>query len=567
MKEIYDIKKIDFEECSLKEMLTIISYLVVNTDFSDISLIEKYVSICTQKLDDSLRLKEELTTEYFYLLDILKKKKRSLDRFDSNRNYIRKIEDSFKDKNIFTKSKEKKDIDPFATILVRWLKDENCYLYIRTLLERNISVYNTKVDGKHIVFYILEEYIKNFKIMIKNKNRDYVNKDYLRQIYYLFTKSYYIRLSNDERKELDSILNEFMSYIKASLIKEYRKNAAIKEIKSMKSFNFYKYIPEYTYPKYNDDTLGYEVTRITEAVSRTSDNLEDVFLFRDRAYKVGNNKVSIYTMDISPYIHDKSIMKNYLEYLEYEKVKMDEFIESNFTFKVGHTYQTICYELEFYPSGVVKGLTVSKKDVKIGKNYRSYADFDEDSKELYELYKKVSLKDKGSFASFDLSRVNDYFDELVTKEYLKFMSINKLPLLSYGYKLKSDKEINDDLNEYINLLSKLTKQDAAIITNIICSRIDKSHYSLIPFSNGIYKMTLTDHKNYLSLLNERILHDLYFNDCLLDKDRLQRLKKQYIKELMDIADELNELNDYVDEDMIRINKGEIRRKVNIPSLT
>lgn len=44
MKEIYDIKKIDFEECSLKEMLTIISYLVVNTDFSDISLIEKYVS-------------------------------------------------------------------------------------------------------------------------------------------------------------------------------------------------------------------------------------------------------------------------------------------------------------------------------------------------------------------------------------------------------------------------------------------------------------------------------------------------------------------------------------------
>ena len=72
-----------------------------------------------------------------------------------------------------------------------------------------------------------------------------------------------------------------MSYIKASLIKEYRKNAAIKEIKSMKSFNFYKYIPDYTYPKYNDDTLGYEVARITEAVSRTSNNLEDVFLFRD----------------------------------------------------------------------------------------------------------------------------------------------------------------------------------------------------------------------------------------------------------------------------------------------
>ena len=54
-----------------------------------------------------------------------------------------------------------------------------------------------------------------------------------------------------------------------------------------------------------------------------------------------------------------------------------------------------------------------------------------------------------------------------------------------------------------------------------------------------------------------------FNEII----RLQRLKKQYIKEFMDIADELNELNDYVDEDMIRINKGKISRKVNIPSLT
>ena len=53
MREIYDIKQIDFEECSLKEMLTIISYLVVNTDFSDISLIDKYfgvVSIVTDKV-------------------------------------------------------------------------------------------------------------------------------------------------------------------------------------------------------------------------------------------------------------------------------------------------------------------------------------------------------------------------------------------------------------------------------------------------------------------------------------------------------------------------------------
>ncbi len=565
METLFDIEQIVFEECSLKEILTIIAYLIVNTDFSNTSLIDRCVSICTQKLDDSLRLKEELTTEYFYLLDILKKKKRSLEKDDSNRKYLKNLEDIFNERKIYLV--EEKCEQPFEDILVRWLADETCYMYIRTLLERNVKVCNTKINGKHIVFYILEQYIKNFKIMIKNKNGNYINKDYLREVYYLFTKSYYVRLSKEDKNEIDKILDDFKEYIKDILVKEYRRKAALKEIESMKSFYFYKTIPEYIYPKYNDDTLDYEVTRITSSVSSTSSVLENAFLFRKRAYKVYGNKVSIYVMDISPYIHEKSIMQNYLEYLEYENASIDEFVEDNFSFKVGHTYQTICYEIEFYPSGMVKGFGVSKKNIKVDKEYKSYADFDEVAENLYELYKKVSLKDRGSFASFDLLKVNDYFDDLVNKEYAKFMSLHRLPFLYRGYKLKSDREVNTALNEYIELLSGLTKQDAAIITDIICSRIDKSHYSLIPFDNGVYDMTLTDHKNYLAYLNEKVLHDLYFNDCLLSKDRLQRLKKQYTEEFKEIADELNKLNDYVDEDMIRINKGRIRRKVNIPSLT
>lgn len=565
METLYDIEKIDLEECSLKEMLTIVSYLVVNTDFSNTSLIDSCVSFCAQKLDDSLRLKEDLVTEYFYLLDVLKKKKRSLDKNDKNRKYLKRLEDIFREKQIYLV--EEKTDQPFEDILVKWLDDESCYMYIRTLLERNIKATNTKVNGKHIVFYILEQYIKNFKIMIKNKNGDYINKDYLREIYYLFTKSYYIRLSREEKNEIDQILNDFKEYIKNVLIKEYRKKAAYKEIASMKSCEFYKYIPEYSYPEYNDDKLSYEVTRINGLVSTKSPTLEDAFLFRNRAYKVDGNKLNIYVMDISPYVTDRSIMQNYLEYLESEKVQMDEFVEYDFSFKPGHTYKTICYELEFYPSGVVKGLTVSKKDIKIGKEYKSYADFDEDAEELYELYKKVSLKDKGSYVSFDLFKVNDYFDELVIKEYSKFMTQHRLPFLYRGYKLKSDKEVNNALNEYLVYLSGLTKKDAVTITDIICSRIDKTHYSLVPFDNGVYNTIITDHRNYLSLLNEKVLHDLYFNDRLLNKDRLQRLRKQYIEELKKVCDEFNSLNDYVDEDMIRINKGNIRRKVNIPSLT
>ena len=71
----------------------------------------------------------------------------------------------------------------------------------------------------------------------------------------------------------------------------------------------------------------------------------------------------------------------------------------------------------------------------------------------------------------------------------------------------------------------------------------------------------------ISILKEMLQQTEHNILCYSDSYLCTKPKKQYIKEFMDIADELNELNDYVDEDMIRINKGKIRRKVNIPSLT
>ena len=564
VRELFDIETIDFESCTLKEILTIVAYLIVNSTLDETSLIDKCVLICTQKLNDSLKNKEDLTTEYFYLLDILKKKKRSFSKEDEKREYIRKLENTFKNVNLYTLEEhvEKR----FAKVLKEWLNDESCFLFIRTLIEKDRRVVNTRIDGKHIVLYILDEYIKNFKIMLKNRNREYINKDYLREIYYLFTKSYYVHLTSEEKSEIDKTLNEFIYYIKKTIAKEYRKNAAIKEINSLKSENFYKYINEYVYPKYNDDAMNYEVARIT-SLAKADNNTIDVFLFRDRAYKLEGNKLNIYVMDISPYTHEKSIMYNYLEYLEYEKVNMDEFVFSNLSFKVGNSYKTICYTLSLSPSGIVTNLDVSKQNIRITHEYKSFSDFDSVANSLYELYKKSSLKYNGSYASFDLLKINDYFDSLVTSEYIKFAINNKLPFLYHGYKQKSEKEITDCLNEYINLLNDLSKQDARTITNIITSRIDKSHYSLIPLIRGVYDVTLTDHKNYLSILNQEVLHNIYFNDYLLSRVRLNQLRKTYVERLMNLADDLNRLNDYVDEDMIRVNKGKIKRKVNIPSLT
>ena len=564
MEVVFDVEQIKFEECSLKEILTITAYLILYSDLDETVTIDKCVSLCAQKLESSLIAKEPLTSEYFYLLDILKKKKRSLDKKDSKRKYLKSIENIFQEKKMYLVEEKKEE--PFSEILIKWINDESCYQYIRMLLERDRNICNYKINGKHIVFYILEKYINNFKIMIKNKNGNYINKDYLREIYYLFTKSYYLHMSPEEKTELDSIINEFMEYIKTNLVKEYRINAALKELKTMKSKNFYKFVPEYSFPSYSDDALNYETTRITSS-AKTTEPADEAFLFRDRAYRIEENKVNIYVMDVSPYIAENSIMNNYLEYLEYEKVKMDSFIEENFSYKVGNSYNALCYTIEFFPSGIVKCFDVSKRKVHIKSSHKSLADFDGLATELNSLYKKASLKKNGSYASYDLSRINEFFDTLVTEQFIDFIRKNNLPFLYYGYRLKSEAEATNDLNEYVSLLSGLSKQDACLITKIICSNTDKTHYSVMPFRDGVYKMVLTDHKNYISLLNERILHDLYFNDRLLDKTRIQKLKKSYARKFQETSEELNEINDYMDDESLKASKGRIRKKICLPSLT
>ena len=43
------------------------------------------------------------------------------------------------------------------------------------------EIVNIRYNNKHIIFYILEEYFKNFEKMVKDRNSDYININYLRQ--------------------------------------------------------------------------------------------------------------------------------------------------------------------------------------------------------------------------------------------------------------------------------------------------------------------------------------------------------------------------------------------------
>ena len=561
---MFEVTKVDLKECSLEELLTLSAYEIINTDFTDKEYINECIETCTWKLSDFLSENHDLVSEYFYFMDVIKKRKKRLLKNDENRKYLKSIEDKIKDVLLLQKE-EKIEENAYQEIMKILLDDERSYLYIRKLLQRKKEIYNIKINGKHIIFYIIDKYIENFKKMIEDKHSDYINKDYLREIYFLFIKDYQVTLKSEDRVEIDKKFDEFIEYLKNTLIKNNRKNAAINEVKSMKISKYYNIKPEYLFPEYNLDNLSYEVNRVItlnqEFANKEKMPVEEAILFGDKAYKVEGNKILIYSMDISPFAVDKSILSNYLETLEFTKSKMDSFVSSTFNFKEGNTYSAFCYTLEFHPNGSIKSFSLDKGKVYITSWVKTIEDIDDNSKSIYELYRKVCSKCNRKVTSFDLYDVNELFNYFLNQEYTKFIVANKLPFIFSGYTVKDEEEIKEYLYALSGIIEKLDKKEAYDLLEIINGKVDDKHYSIFPISDGVIDMDITDHRNYLSLINQRILNELFYNSRKLENHRLEKLYNEYAQKFMKIVDELNENNDYVDAESIKQNKGRLKRKI------
>lgn len=563
---MFEVTKVNLKECSLEEMLTLCAYLIINTDFSDKDYIDECINKCTWKLNGFLYENHDLISEYFYLMDIIRKRKRRLPKKDENRAYLKNIENKFNNILLLHSEKEIEDRFAYSEIMITFLNDERSYLYIRKLLQRKQEIYNLRFDGKHIVSYIIDKYIENFKMMIEDKHSKYINKDYLREVYFLFIKDYQASLSSQERIEIDKKIDEFIKYLRNTLIKNNRKNAAINEVKKMKISSFYRLKCDYLFPEYNTDNLSYEANRVTnmaqENVKRENDlNLDDAVLFGNKAYKVENNKIHIYCMEVGPYAKERSILSNYLEMLEFTKSKMDPFITEALSFKEGNTYTAQVYTLEFFPNGKFKSFSLDRRNVHITKRVRTINDIDESSKSIYDLYRTVCYKHNFPVTDFDIYKVNDVFNYFINQEYARFVINKKLPFIFSGYTVKDEEEINEYLYVFSNIIEKLDKKDAYDILEIIKGRIDDKHYSIFPISDGVIDMNITDHRNYLSLINQRIINELIYNSRRLEKNRLEKLYNEFAQKFIKIVDELNENNDYVDSESIKQNKGRLKRKL------
>lgn len=557
------------DEYEIEDIIVSFTYFIKNIDIvnSKAKILNNTNVVCT-KLYEYLFNQPEIFVEFNSLIDALATEIRKYEKDSIERKVLKEVNKKFIDiYNIYKNEINEKGNDPYFELLENWLNDENNYLFICELFRRKTNLCNSHNNEKHIVIYILEKYIENFKKMIVDKNGDYINKNYLKEIYFLFTKSDYLRITNEEKEIIDTMLKDFSIYIKETLIKEKRKNAALEELKSMKSMHFYKRTKEYEFREFSFDSLLYDANRICSGCNEYVKNKEcvDTFLVGDTAYSILEREdeisLCIYAFDIHNFASKNSIIDLYFERCEFENEDIDNLISRTFNFKLNKKYPTICYNLKFYKSGKFKELVVKKENIVITQQFKTFAQL---NNEFIDLYQKSIIKNGGISTTYNLSTLNKHFEEILNNEFVRFIQENKLPFIYCGYRLPSIDDINNNMNQLTPILYNLDKDIAYEIINIVSSRIDRKHYSIYPIENAIYDLRLINPFCYIGLEHQRMLGNIYFNEYdFIDENKKNKEKNSRLNKYDLMVRDLNSSMEYVDPAEIRESKGKIKRRLKI----
>lgn len=564
---------IDYDDYSILDLIMCLAGLLASDNVND--NIDKINILCdylTEELVEYMSYKNDYKNELFILLNCLKIRITESEKNSDERIYFKKIYKSFKDLNdIYKESNNRERMNPYFAMVMYFLKDDKNYIYIKELLKRREYVTNVRYEGKHIIFYILEEYFNNFDKMLKDKNGEYVNVNYLKEVYMLFFQSKAFKISRKEAELLNDKIKEFQIKVKKSLTKEKRKKAVEDDLNDMRNNSIYQiygnlsYSMYHDYTKLSDDDLICEANSVVQNVKNYSNKKEatNVFVYGSAAYSLEdkNNSyvVTMYAIDYANYILPKSRLGKYLYNQELIGDKPDSFTNNYLRFRADNNYPVFAYQIEFSNTGNILGF----------KLYKDYVHVDEvivgnHTNEKIEMLKKihniVASKNSMEILKYDLYNINSNFEALLMKEFVKFIEKEKLPYLYYGKITPDFNEAEQRIFDLSNEIFKLEKIDSHEIKHILSSQIDKNHYSTYPIPNAKYSLNLLTPFSFQGIETERMLNDLYFNERKFnDPRRLEKLKRVYKELYTKLSFIINRANNYVDPVELEKSKGKIRK--------
>lgn len=449
-----------------------------------------------------------------------------------------------------------------------FLSNEKYYLYLQKLLQEiprtvNIQYLNDAKEKEHIIFHILNKFIYNYYEMLTNKNSNYINKDYLKSVYLLFTQNYLIKLTEQDKKRIDQKLSLFMKEVNKKLTSSKRQNAVKEDLKIMHSDKFMMYRKLFVQKDVDIfklerqmNSLSYNFNRSLKDTKRKDLTDEEIILLENgfHAYSLENlnekTLLKIHVIDLYNIIVDYTTLDNEIFNQTLKGEKIDPFIINIIEMQEMKLLPTITYEIPIDQNGNYK-----KEDFKF---YTSKIKIKNLSNKINDnnLINLLRLCNK-ELNNITLNDIDKYFENILNDCVVNYFESNNLPFIYSGKKKKDQFEFVEIMNKIGYLLTRIDKDEFNKIYNIINSDIDRFHYSTKPF-DGEYNLSIMNPVDYIGMLNQRLLYEL----VMYNKNNLNeynRVIKDYQNKYEEIVSIFNYYQDYIDVDILKENAGKIKK--------
>ena len=464
------------------------------------------------------------------------------------------------------------------------LKSEENYLYLKKLTEQfpkiiNVKYMNQEKQEEHIIIYIVRKFIESYKQLLFDKRNYDVNKDYLKNVYLLFTRSYYKSLTQEDMKTIDSLLSNFMKEVNKTITSSKRKNTVKEDLKVMYTDKFY--LPRKTKfeKEINDYHLENQMNSLPVRLQNSVNNSKRIDLKEETTFTIQNGFhaysieqkeqtiLKIHILDLYDLFIGYSELDNYIYNISLTDSELDFMIQNLFSMKEKHVYPTITYEIAFSDKGdylnenkKIEKFKVYPSVISIDKSYSDYhlryAKGDIILKSMLNLYRNSMIKNHCCYdPNFCMIDVDNYFKNILNQGVCDYVQKNKLPFIYSGIVSQNEENFVALMNHVGPILSRLNRDDFEQIYHIINQNVDEFHYTLEPFK-GEYDLPIMNPVHYFGVSFQRILHELVFDNKNTEEEyeRVVSRKKQEYNELVAI---FNYYKDYVDADVLKINKGKL----------
>lgn len=412
--------------------------------------------------------------------DVLKNYLRTISKEEvSKRNFIKKLIALFEE-NIPSASIEEVDTNSYYNILRLLSEDDNNYPVIKELISKIDNFKYARYQNNHIVFYLLDEMIKNYKLKLVNQGLKLVDPLFYKEVIKLILKEN--NLTNEEKLKYLDILSSFEKYCQSkkyismseiskdisellsSLNQELpiiedkkdrleQQQFILKNVAIPNLIQYYLYTAkEQTFPK--DNTFTFMIDKIKN------------YAFSIKYKENGTIILGIHILDNSKLLPLDSEILNHKEYL----VKLD----------TNNLYPTIDFNYIIYPNNKVSSLKISSSLLKVDKiiqegdlkKYQTYPFLKDFNKIL-----KIKSKNKNMILN-NSTRIKELISNILSKEIKEIFKNNNIPFIYEEEKVNEDKMIQNH-NDICQILSNLSKQESHQIFNIIKYTKEK-YYTMTP---------------------------------------------------------------------------------------